>query len=649
MDLTIWVWCPHCMAGHQIKPADAVLEDEIARPRSARRWPRAEAPRSGPPARNYRLASAELPHVRGRASADPRPRRRYRRNRGVALAPMSHAAGAFIAPPDCCRRHPGRDAAAGARADDKPHCEPAAIGTATRAGGARWPHRRAGRRPRGPARRHRAPQRGDAPPSATAALQALVAGREVGLLRLGPEADRYGRVVGPGLPDRPPRRRRTSSRMRCWRRATPGSRPGSGMRPAPPRFWPPNRRPGRPALAFGRTRIISSRRPRIRRKSWRNGVVSPWSRARCCRCAKAAATIYVNFGRRWSEDFTVTILKRNERRFAAAGLELKKLAGRHVRVRGTVEERGGPWIEATHPEQIEIAGARLRGMTQARTGASDRRTGAARLTRRLARAGAARAAARRLLDARASDRRDSVPAPLPQQAGRAVAGPAARAPAHPRRLWRRLRGRAAAGHARQDRREAGGGVRAAGPEVPGHHPQLARGQRLRAADRPALRHPRPDRARQRQLRARLGAGARDGARDRPPRRDPRGPGAPGRAGQPRRHRSAQRSAARRAGAGQIEDRAGELLARAGVRGRRHRRRHFRARRLRPLWRRALPHLDGAQRPAARAARAASIRARRISCRRIRRRRSASANAVANARQFAGPGSGSRATRPSISR
>jgi hypothetical protein len=29
MDLTMWVWCPHCMAGHQIKPADAKLEDEI--------------------------------------------------------------------------------------------------------------------------------------------------------------------------------------------------------------------------------------------------------------------------------------------------------------------------------------------------------------------------------------------------------------------------------------------------------------------------------------------------------------------------------------------------------------------------------------------------------------------------------------------
>ena len=69
---------------------------------------------------------------------------------------------------------------------------------------------------------------------------------------------------------------------------------------------------------------------------------------------ESGATIYVNFGRRWSTDFTVTILKRNERSFKAAGLEPKTLAGRRVRVRGYIEERGGPWIEAARPEQIEI-------------------------------------------------------------------------------------------------------------------------------------------------------------------------------------------------------------------------------------------------------------------------------------------------------
>lgn len=70
---------------------------------------------------------------------------------------------------------------------------------------------------------------------------------------------------------------------------------------------------------------------------------------------ESGGTIYVNFGRRWSEDFTVTISKRSERSFAESGLVPKSLAGRRVRVRGVIEERGGPWIEAVAPGQIEIA------------------------------------------------------------------------------------------------------------------------------------------------------------------------------------------------------------------------------------------------------------------------------------------------------
>jgi len=37
-----------------------------------------------------------------------------------------------------------------------------------------------------------------------------------------------------------------------------------------------------------------------------------------------------------------------------AGLTPKVLTGRHIEVRGWVEERGGPAIEAVRPEQIEI-------------------------------------------------------------------------------------------------------------------------------------------------------------------------------------------------------------------------------------------------------------------------------------------------------
>jgi endonuclease YncB( thermonuclease family) len=76
---------------------------------------------------------------------------------------------------------------------------------------------------------------------------------------------------------------------------------------------------------------------------------------------ESGATIYVNFGQRWSEGFAVTILKRNERNFAAAGVDLKGLTGRRVRVRGWIEARGAsgsPGIVAEHPEQIEMADAK---------------------------------------------------------------------------------------------------------------------------------------------------------------------------------------------------------------------------------------------------------------------------------------------------
>jgi endonuclease YncB( thermonuclease family) len=73
---------------------------------------------------------------------------------------------------------------------------------------------------------------------------------------------------------------------------------------------------------------------------------------------RSGSTIYLNFGRHWSEDFAVTVRKRNERSFAAAGLDLQGLAGRRVIVRGFVEargRRGSPAVEATRPEQIETA------------------------------------------------------------------------------------------------------------------------------------------------------------------------------------------------------------------------------------------------------------------------------------------------------
>ena len=70
---------------------------------------------------------------------------------------------------------------------------------------------------------------------------------------------------------------------------------------------------------------------------------------------ESAGTIYINFGPRWGEALTVTISKRDESAFAAAGRAPKSLEARRLRVRGWIEERNGPRIEATRPEQIEIA------------------------------------------------------------------------------------------------------------------------------------------------------------------------------------------------------------------------------------------------------------------------------------------------------
>ena len=69
----------------------------------------------------------------------------------------------------------------------------------------------------------------------------------------------------------------------------------------------------------------------------------------------SGGTLYINFGREWSRNLTVTILRRNLRAFEASGMDPKKLAGIRIRVRGLVEERNGPRIEAVRPGQIEIA------------------------------------------------------------------------------------------------------------------------------------------------------------------------------------------------------------------------------------------------------------------------------------------------------
>jgi endonuclease YncB( thermonuclease family) len=189
----------------------------------------------------------------------------------------------------------------------------------------------------------------EAAPAAKAALEALVLDRDITLAKLSADGDRYGRVVALVTVGGQPVQQALLAQGHARVSADIGvSGCAAGLlaaekqaRDAGLGLWndpyyvvrkaeePENILAVRGHFAIVKGKILSVR--------------------------EFGGLIYVNFGRRWSDDFTVTVLKRNERRFMAAGLELKKLSGQTVRVRGTIEERGGPWIEAAHPEQIEIA------------------------------------------------------------------------------------------------------------------------------------------------------------------------------------------------------------------------------------------------------------------------------------------------------
>ena len=72
---------------------------------------------------------------------------------------------------------------------------------------------------------------------------------------------------------------------------------------------------------------------------------------------QAGAMTYLNFGRSWTRGFAATISKRNLPAFENAGMTLKSLENRRIRVRGWVEGTTGPRIDVRLVEQVELLGA----------------------------------------------------------------------------------------------------------------------------------------------------------------------------------------------------------------------------------------------------------------------------------------------------
>jgi len=64
---------------------------------------------------------------------------------------------------------------------------------------------------------------------------------------------------------------------------------------------------------------------------------------------------YLNFGHNWRTHCTISISPKWMRRHWRIGAPVADYEGRKIRVRGWLNTYNGPLIEATHPEQIEIA------------------------------------------------------------------------------------------------------------------------------------------------------------------------------------------------------------------------------------------------------------------------------------------------------
>jgi len=199
--------------------------------------------------------------------------------------------------------------------------------------------------------------------AAEAALSRLLSGAQVVLQQAETKPDRYGRIVAYAEAVRDGERRSVEADLVAAGFARVGGNAGSGACVA--------------ALLRAET---AARKARI--GLWANpyydplradapdGIVAERGRfalveGNVVTVHESGAIFYLNFGRRWSREFSVTIRKRNERKFAAAGLDLKALAGRPVEVRGWIEARAAtgsgaafwraPWIEAAFPAQIQLA------------------------------------------------------------------------------------------------------------------------------------------------------------------------------------------------------------------------------------------------------------------------------------------------------
>jgi endonuclease YncB( thermonuclease family) len=196
------------------------------------------------------------------------------------------------------------------------------------------------------------PTRGRPGAAAKAALERLLAGQTVELRQPAPAADRYGRILAQVFLAGEKEGRAVAHELLAQGNARVGTHVGSPACAAELLAREQSARAAKLGLWVDPYYVIRGAESGAELLGERGRFTVVQGKVLSVR--ESGGTIYMNFGRRWSDALTVTILKRHERIFTQAGLPLKSLQNRFVRVRGWVDERNGPRIEASYPEQIEL-------------------------------------------------------------------------------------------------------------------------------------------------------------------------------------------------------------------------------------------------------------------------------------------------------
>lgn len=190
--------------------------------------------------------------------------------------------------------------------------------------------------------------------TARSALAALVAGQTIILKRLDADTDRYGRVSAHVLVERDGAARSVQGDLLAQGHARVAARLAD--RTCVLEFLALERKARAAKLGLWGDPYYEPRRADMPAEILTERGRFTLVEGKVSSVRESGGTIYVNFGTRWSQGFAITIAKRNAGLFTSAGLEPKTLTGRQVRVRGWIEARTGPRVQAVRPEQIEIVG-----------------------------------------------------------------------------------------------------------------------------------------------------------------------------------------------------------------------------------------------------------------------------------------------------